>query len=358
VELATKNLVVWYYDSGSSRGYVVLGTSDKETVAAVRGHLEIAGIHCDKEGNCVRPANNGRMYKVFLRVVKATGSRPQLTEVRKALRTLRNGHFDADPGTIRTFFNSLIAKTESLKGENAELQEQLNKRDIAIERTKAELAASQVRQAQLAVEIEELERARDEWLQQLNEKLDVARIEREIAKAKDDYKRREAKLEAELLELMAAETKARSEVASVTAERDKLRAEWDSLQKELRASQDLPKEPRQPRSRQRDEFSQVLDCLLPNLEFVGDSIPFMHMEIQDRGPTLKWLYQLSIQEDVRGKDFRGAPGWLEVDKRIGDGRTSTVRIYYKMTCQPGRYYVLVSEKSEQKRDLDRLRDFK
>ena len=118
------------------------------------------------------------------------------------------------------------------------------------------------------------------------------------------------------------------------------------LRERVLQAQYASQEDRAARLDEQDEFSQILRTLVPNLQFMGNSIPFMRTEVRDRSQIYAYLYRLNNHETMPLKAFRGTEGWMEVNKKISDGQAHTVRIYtLKKHDPPGTYRVLVSEKS-------------
>jgi septal ring factor EnvC (AmiA/AmiB activator) len=323
MNLPTDDLTVWYYDDKNvTGGYVLLETDDPVTVELFQKALTNAGILCRKRGACFRPANNNKQYKTFIRISKATGETPNLEEVRAAIRSIPRTHYDASPQEIRTYVNNLLAQINRLRGERDDLAEKLSAKDQQVESLEqqlAELRAQQRRQAG-GTDAEELEKLYQTELSTLVEKLKTA----------------EANLRA------------------VLDERDRLRAENNKLQQELREAQRSLEETKFTRLGRSEEFAQLIGCLLPNLKFIGNSIAFMLTEVRDYTRLLRYLYLLNHHEKVPRKAFRGAAGWMEIDKKISDGQSYDVRIYFRKH-NADKYLVLVSEKDEQELDKERLR---
>jgi hypothetical protein len=115
-------------------------------------------------------------------------------------------------------------------------------------------------------------------------------------------------------------------------------------------------------ARRTDEYKEFVECLLPSLAFIEGSIPFMLEELHDYRHVLRVLYQLEMQactgkQMVGLRDFKSAPGWLEIDKHIGSGQSNDVRVYVRKISQGAKKYkVLVSKKGCQDRDKKRMQD--
>lgn len=98
------------------------------------------------------------------------------------------------------------------------------------------------------------------------------------------------------------------------------------------------------------ELAEVLRILLPNVEFMRDSLEILTTEAQNREPTLQLLQQVCYDPAaVRAKRVESVPDFLERHVS-GDGR-----LYFRRG--PGsRIEVLVSNKDSQPRDLRYLRN--
>ncbi len=323
MNLPTDGLTVWYYDDKNvTGGYVLLETDDSATVELVQQALTSAGILCRKRGACFRPANNNKQYKTFIRISKATGETPNLEEVRAAMRSVPRTHYDASPQEIRIYVNRLRDQISGLRGDRDDLAEKLSakaRQVESLERQLAELRSQQRRQAG-GTDSEELEKLYQTEISALEEKLKTAEA---------NYR-------------------------AVLDERDRFRAESNKLQQELRETQRSLEETKFTRLGQSEEFAHLLGCLLPNLEFIGNSVAFMLTEVRDYTHMLRYLYLLNHHEKVPFKAFRGAAGWMEIDNKIRDGQSCAGRIYYRK-LNADKYLVLVSEKDEQELDKERLR---
>lgn len=103
-------------------------------------------------------------------------------------------------------------------------------------------------------------------------------------------------------------------------------------------------------------FVKMLKHLLPEVELVKDSLHFLYHDIEDCSHVLRVLYLLQKGDvnTLRIKAFKSAPGWLEIDKNISNGRSDDVRVYYRKKPSGGPFQVLVSRKGFQDQDKERL----
>ena len=103
------------------------------------------------------------------------------------------------------------------------------------------------------------------------------------------------------------------------------------------------------------ELSLAAGSLLPRLDFIGDSMNFIAVELPSRSIVWKALAALDRQE--RGqpegwKSLSGHTGWWE--RHFSTGQDNQGRIYARLSGQPARWQVLVSHKQDQTTDLRRI----
>lgn len=103
------------------------------------------------------------------------------------------------------------------------------------------------------------------------------------------------------------------------------------------------------------ELSLAAGSLLPRLDFIGNSMNFIAVELPSRSIVWKALAALDRQE--RGqpegwKSLSGYSGWWE--RHFSTGQDNQGRIYARLNGRPARWEVLVSHKQEQAMDLRRI----
>lgn len=105
-----------------------------------------------------------------------------------------------------------------------------------------------------------------------------------------------------------------------------------------------------------DDFSEVLADMLPDLEFLEGSIPFIE-ELTEPRHVLRVLGQLQHTPDLlQMTTFESAPGWKEITRHISSGQSNDVRVYVKKGSGKIKFRVLVSRKGCQDRDKKRMQD--
>jgi hypothetical protein len=176
----------------------------------------------------------------------------------------------------------------------------------------------------------------------------------------------QARVAVERLQEDLAETRRlASETAGEAAAAVGLRAELDRLATQLGEADTAARQARtgrlqetlgeKARLRLDRELEVVAKALLPRLEFVGDSLRFMAVELIDRASIWRVLGQLHAQE--RGqpagwKSLSGHTGWWE--RHFSTGQDEQGRIYARFAASVSGWRVLVSHKQSQASDLRRL----
>lgn len=103
------------------------------------------------------------------------------------------------------------------------------------------------------------------------------------------------------------------------------------------------------------ELGVAAAALLPRLDFIGNSMRFIAVEVPERDTLWRSLAVLDRQE--RGlppawKSLSGHPGWWE--RHFSTGQDNQGRIYARATGASSRWQVLVSHKQDQAMDLRRI----
>lgn len=142
----------------------------------------------------------------------------------------------------------------------------------------------------------------------------------------------------ESLEAMSAR------LAEVEAEAQVLRAQVDA------APRHVPKA-----NRLEAELALAAASLLPRLDFIGNSMSFIAVELPSR--SIVWKALAALDRHERGqpegwKSLSGYPGWWE--RHFSTGQDNQGRIYARVTGLPSRWQVLVSHKQDQAMDLRRI----
>lgn len=130
-------------------------------------------------------------------------------------------------------------------------------------------------------------------------------------------------------------------------ENDKQKDKIAALEEELRCV-----ERRIKNAARRGEAEKVIQILLPNVEFLRNSIDVITRELKSYEPVLRTLYSIAIHQDYgQAKAVKGAPGWKEL--RFNTGQSNGGRLYFR--SETDRYLTLISFKNYQKQDIEYLR---
>lgn len=132
-------------------------------------------------------------------------------------------------------------------------------------------------------------------------------------------------------------------------------AEAQAEAEELRARIAATPRPTPKPSRLETELAAAAEGMLPRVDFVGDSLSFIAVELPSRAILWKALSALDRQErgqPVGWKSLAGHSGWWE--RHFSTGQDNQGRIYARLTGQPARWQVLVSHKQDQPEDLRRI----
>ncbi len=134
----------------------------------------------------------------------------------------------------------------------------------------------------------------------------------------------------------------------IEKENERLKKENHELRQTIKREQ---KERKQMRSCG-DELQQVIRTLLPNIEFLKDSMDVIIYELRDNRHVLGKLHSIASGENPpQAKGVRSAPGWREI--YYSTGQKQDGRLYFR--CEKNRCWVLVSSKADQERDVKYLR---
>jgi hypothetical protein len=115
--------------------------------------------------------------------------------------------------------------------------------------------------------------------------------------------------------------------------------------------------PRSPTRHNRLEadLAEAATGLLPRVQFIGDSMKFVAVELPNRSTLWRALYSLDRQERGQPEGWKllaGHTGWWE--RHFSTGQDNQGRLYARLTGQPARWQVLVSHKQDQAGDLRRI----
>lgn len=323
-KLETSNLVEWFYDcKGSQYGYLLLNSEDEYLIQDIKDKLISLGIECFKHGKSFRLASNEKKYKTYLSIAKLSGGCLTFQELKKIIKdNFQNFHFDASSAEIRRYVNTL--------------KESISTKDNEIDRLKKHLPTLTLYYKK---QLRKFEEENKEALKKLQENSSDNSWNEVIDAEFSRHKKREEELE-ELYTDEIERYKSDIENLNIKLEQSEKQIE------ELEYNSSTIKS-----SRKDDKTRSFLRCFLPKLIFDSESINYIEYEIIEIKYLLNYLKGLNDQVDKEKKldfkKFEGLPDWLEVDKRISDGQSSIVRIYYKFDKVLNIYCVHVSDKHYQ-----------
>ena len=143
-------------------------------------------------------------------------------------------------------------------------------------------------------------------------------------------------------------------MAQFDSEADGLKAQNEQLAEELKGHRErLQTAERQLQERARSaekaesQLMDVVEVLLPEVEFLKDSRKVVLRELSSFKPIFAELHAIATEPVVKGQAVEGASGWKE--RHFNTGQKDDGRLYYKR--QDGKWLVLVSFKSSQKQDV-------
>lgn len=147
----------------------------------------------------------------------------------------------------------------------------------------------------------------------------------------------------------------KEENSRLKGEIEALKAQIRSLQKQGSES-DGNRDParRQIRRQWAQEIQSVIEGLLPEVEFLRDSIDVITRELHSYRPVLLTLRRIVTESnEVRAERLEAAREYKEL--RFSTGQNDDGRIYFKQDGKRKRWVVLVSLKASQKRDIEYLK---
>lgn len=124
---------------------------------------------------------------------------------------------------------------------------------------------------------------------------------------------------------------------------------------ETRALINAAPQPQTRSNRVEEVLAEAAASLLPRLDFIGDSLDFIAIEVSNRSIVWRALLELDRQEralPANWKSVSGHTGWWE--RHFSTGQDNQGRLYAKVHGQPARWQVLVSHKQDQAGDLRRI----
>ncbi len=137
-----------------------------------------------------------------------------------------------------------------------------------------------------------------------------------------------------------------SETVGLKAEKEQLAEQVGLLEAGLKEARRLEDRARSSKALE-SQLIDVVDVLLPEVEFLKDSRKVVLRELSSFKPVFAELHAIATEPVVKGQAVEGASGWRE--RHFNTGQKDDGRLYYKR--QDGKWLVLVSFKSSQKHDM-------
>lgn len=183
------------------------------------------------------------------------------------------------------------------------------------------------------------------------EKLDLEVALRQAETDRDKLEEEKDKLENESIGYLYESDNLRDETRQKEARVEMLKCQLDQKQDELDSQKRAKRIQEASTSEPFREIGQIIKCLLPDIEFLRDSLEILLYEVQGYHQAIKKLHEISYRpETVRAENFECAPGFREL--HFGkDGR-----IYFRRGTSEG-IKVLVSTKHQQREDERYLKKY-
>jgi hypothetical protein len=142
-------------------------------------------------------------------------------------------------------------------------------------------------------------------------------------------------------------------VAELDRENRALRDQLSAIQGRAEELERLAKTAtRDRRTAQRRELREVLQVLLPEVDFLRDSLDVITRELESFGPVLRELRSIaSAAADHKAERVEGVSHWKE--RRFHTGQKHDGRLYFRK--DDGSWVVLVSFKDSQRQDIEYLK---
>jgi len=378
----------WHLDTSGYYSYVFVNGSDAVHTAAKQA-LETAGFRISRTGRSFREADDGANYDWFLRLEVEGERRPSGWEIDQALSGLK-GQIEEKQTERR-----VVAGIEELevrgKRQSRAIQEQVVERPSLVASAEGQLAEREHEVASLRSALEQdravHERERGLLREQMallrgaigeySRRLDrlnssdapaaeeVKHLNERLLALQDERREesRAAEALAEDLEKAIDEwDRASREATNAKAVVETLNGQIEDLQAALTAIQRTTARETEARSRSASKRSRLVDlevtieALLPEMRLIAGSLDFIAHEVFDRRNLFTVLRQLSHDPgDMQSKRVQGGGRWLE--RHFNTGQSNDGRIYYRKLkdSTATAYDVLISDKHNQPRDLQRLK---
>lgn len=358
----------WHYDNTGYYAYVLLdgGAALRDEVI---GKLEAKGISVQLHGRSYRPADNGRKYDWFLRVVEMPDGEPRHPRrhvVASALAQIPKLRAD-EPEELLELLGRVGKLEVDLESERRLSLRFYNQLARAQEETKELLQRVEVSTSEAGV-LREERQALAQRLERIGSESEAARGEigrlSGLLMEKDEQiKTKEDEIGALFSEAANVELRANEYRAELQEKDEKLTAaqsELDDLRRSATSQQDVADASRRSSRRDEDLIGEMLEQLLPNLRFLNRkrSVSTLLKEVKSPAGALKMLQRLNTDPgSFKSRPFRSAPKWRE--EHYNTGTDDLGRLYYRDMGgkHTRKYEVHVSLKDAQKADEKLLKQY-
>ncbi len=358
----------WRYDNTGYYAYVLFD-GDAGLRDEVVGKLKDVGVFVQLRGRSHRPADNGKRYDWFLRVVELVDGEPRhpRRHVVASVFAQIPGLQSDEPEEFLHLLDRVGKLEDDLKSERRLSLRFYNQLARAQGETKELLRRVEVSTAEAGV-LREERHALAQRLDRIGSENEAARGEVErlyglLSEKDEQIGRKEDEIGALFSEAENIEVRANEYRAELEAKEEKLKAaqiELDGLRRSAMSQQSVVNTSRRSSRRDEDLIGEMLEQLLPNLRFLNRkrSVSTLLKEVKSPAGALKLLQRLNADPgSLKSRPFRSALQWRE--EHYNTGMDDLGRLYYRDTGDEHirKYEVHVSLKGSQKADEKLLKHY-
>lgn len=352
-----------YYDDDGYYAYVLLskrnGEIEKSDIETVIEKLKTIGIIKILSGRSYRPASDEKQYQWYIRISDQKGEKPSRQKVENLLN-VNQYYFDSSHRSEQTdkYIKQLQESLKQEQQEKANLKIRIHTAEQARQNSQQQLKTLFHEKLLLQIDLEKLRRTSEE-----NQSLiDASQAENTILEQL--FLEEKNYLENQINDLEKQIQQTSDELICANDECNRLKIEKEDFQEklyELQGKYDFlqqqPKKKSNVAQRLENDLTQILKCLLPNLEIHKSSISFL-TEVKDYSKILEKLKILNVDSSlVNAKNVEGVEDWLEIS-HVSTGDSDEGRIYYTKSRSAEKRIVLISSKQSQNQDLKKLKKWK
>ena len=339
--------VDWHYDHSGHYAYIMLrgrhGTSiSNDNVVQIISKFKDKEIPYQTQGTSFRPADNGIQYNYYIRLgVTEEINKINFSLIRSVLDEILITNKNVDLNELSE--QDVEEYKAEIKNLNEALSDERDKFNQTVNDQREKLRGFRDGNDQLSQKIDQLKSENDQLRLKLNKESENYC---EILLSIDEERNKEV----EELKL-----ERQREYKEFDKERDELISDLQKAQQESRTFQQQKGSTSKLNKNEREqEFSKILNIILPHLNIDKGAISFMLHEIRDYKFILKKLLLLNNDpQSVKSKSVQDKLGWLEITK-VSTGESDAGRIYYKKSNDTGTYNVRIGDKSTQPEDIEKL----